>query len=111
MEVFIVAEPEARERALTLAIELRRAGISADLDLAERSHKGQMKQADRSGAARAVLLGEGAPRVRDMSSGETAEVDLGGLVDRLREAPAAGGEGPADILRSRCPPTDRTSPA
>ncbi|MGZ5387474.1 MAG: histidine--tRNA ligase [Solirubrobacterales bacterium] len=93
VEVFIVAEPDARERALTLAIELRRAGISADLDLAERSHKGQMKQADRSGAARAVLLGEGAARVRDMSSGETAEVDLGGLVDRLREAPAGGGEG------------------
>jgi histidyl-tRNA synthetase len=90
--VFVVAEPEGREQALTLVIELRRAGISADLDLGERSHKGQMKQADRSGASFAVLLGDGPARVRDMSSGETTEVEMADVVDRLREGLARGGE-------------------
>ncbi|HET8975987.1 MAG TPA: histidine--tRNA ligase [Solirubrobacterales bacterium] len=91
VDVFIVAEPEARERALTLAIELRRAGISADLDMAERSHRGQMKQADRSGARHAVMLGAEGVRVRDMTSGETADAELSDLVDRLRNALASGG--------------------
>ena len=58
VDVFIVAEGEQRERALALANELRAAGIAADLDLAERSQKGQMKQADRSGADAGVILDE-----------------------------------------------------
>jgi histidyl-tRNA synthetase len=91
VDVFIVAEEDDRERALALALEMRHAGISADLDLAERSHKGQMKQADRSGAAYAVLLEGGDAHLRDMRSGETADTELGTLVDRLREGLAAGG--------------------
>jgi histidyl-tRNA synthetase len=83
VEVFIVAGGEQRGRALALATELRRAGVSADLDLAERSAKGQMKQADRSGASRAVILdGEGAV-VRDMGSGEQREVDPSALAGEL----------------------------
>jgi histidyl-tRNA synthetase len=83
VEVFIVAGDEQRERALALATELRRAGVSADLDLAERSAKGQMKQADRSGASRAVILdGEGAV-VRDMGSGEQRAVDPSALAGEL----------------------------
>ena len=57
--MFVVAEDGQRERALALAVELRRAGLAADLDLAERSVKGQMKQANRAGAARAVILDRG----------------------------------------------------
>ena len=49
--VFVVAEDANRERALTLVTELRRAGLAADLDLAGRAIKGQMKQADRVGRA------------------------------------------------------------
>jgi histidyl-tRNA synthetase len=83
VEVFIVAGDEQRERALALATELRRAGVSADLDLAERSAKGQMKQADRAGASRAVILdGDGAV-VRDMESGEQREVDPSALAGEL----------------------------
>ena len=40
-----------RERAFALVRELRAAGLRAELDLAGRSLKGQMKQADRIGAA------------------------------------------------------------
>jgi histidyl-tRNA synthetase len=82
--VFIVADEDSRERALALAIELRRAGDVADLDLADRSLKGQMKQADRSGARHAVILeGEGA-KLRDLESGEQREVELDRLAEELR---------------------------
>lgn len=81
---FIVADEESRERALALAIELRRGGIAADLDLADRSAKGQMKQADRSGARHAVILeGDGA-KLRDLESGEQREVELDRLAEELR---------------------------
>ena len=81
--VFIVAGEDAREEALALAVELRRAGVRADLDLAGRAAKGQMKQADRSGAAHAVILEGQRATVRDLDSGEEREVDPGGLVDEL----------------------------
>ena len=84
--VFIVADEGSREQALALATELRRSGIGADLDLAGRSAKGQMKQADRSGALRAVILDGERATLRDLESGEQRELDR----DRLIEEIAAG---------------------
>jgi histidyl-tRNA synthetase len=82
--VFIVADGSGRERALALATELRRAGLAADLDLGGRAVKGQMKQADRSGARYALIVeGEGRPQLRDMDSGEQREVDPASLVEAL----------------------------
>ena len=82
--VFIVAEEVGRQRALALVTELRRAGIPADLDLADRALKGQMKQADRVGARYALILGEDAKaNLRDMDSGEEREVDPATLVETL----------------------------
>ena len=90
VDVFIAADEGTRERALALATELRRAGLSADLDLAGRSLKGQMKQADRSGALWAVLLeGDGA-KLRDMVSGEQRDAEPATVVDELRAALAQG---------------------
>jgi histidyl-tRNA synthetase len=83
VDVFIVADEGSRERALALATELRRAGVAADLDLAGRSGKGQMKQADRSGAARTVFLEGDSARLRDMKSGEQRDVDAATLVEEL----------------------------
>ena len=82
--VFVVAEADQRETALALVTELRRAGIRADLDLAERAVKGQMKQADRVGARHALILGA-APRatLRDMTSGEEREIDPATVVETL----------------------------
>ena len=85
VEVFIVAEGDARDRALALAIELRRAGVAADLDLADRSPKGQMKQADRSGASRTVILDGDTVTLRDMESGEQRELDAARLVEQIRK--------------------------
>jgi histidyl-tRNA synthetase len=83
-QVFIVADEGARERALALATELRRAGLAADLDLGGRAIKGQMKQADRSGARYALILGDGgAPVLRDMRSGEQREIEPGRLAEEI----------------------------
>src|SRR3954451_5376466 len=82
-DVFVAAADGQRERALALVTELRRAGLRADLDLAGRSMKGQMRQADRVGAAHTVILDGEAVRVRDMRSGAQREVELSKLVEEL----------------------------
>ena len=82
--VFVVAEEDGREAALALVTELRRAGMTADLDLAGRATKGQMKQADRVGARYALILARDAKAtLRDMDSGEEREVDPATLVETL----------------------------
>jgi histidyl-tRNA synthetase len=63
------------EAAFALVNELRRHRISAQLDLAGRNFKGQMKQADRTRAAFAVILEEdGTAKLRDMATGEQREI-------------------------------------
>ncbi len=88
IDVFVVAA-EDRAKAFGLVAELREAGLAADLDLAERSFKGQMKQADRSGARHAVILEpDGTAKLRDMGSGDQREVDPGALVAELGADPS-----------------------
>ena len=83
-DVFVAAPEAQGERAFALVRELRGAGLHAELDLAGRSLKGQMKQADRIGARRAVIIGDdGAAEVRDMSSGEQEPLDLARVVEAL----------------------------
>ena len=74
---YLVAMTEAaRREVFALAHEIRSRGGSADLDYMVRSGKGQMKQAGRSGARYAFIVGEqelesGTVMVRDLqSSGE-----------------------------------------
>ncbi len=85
--VFIAAADGQRERALALVTELRQAGLRAELDLADRGLKGQMRQADRVGAAHAVILdADGGAQLRDMGSGEQREIDLARVVEELARA-------------------------
>ena len=56
VDVFVIDTTGGRE-ASTLTDELRRAGLGADRTFGGRSMKAQMKQADRSGAALAVIIG------------------------------------------------------
>jgi histidyl-tRNA synthetase len=82
--VFVAAADGQRDQALALVMELRRAGLRAELDLAGRGLKGQMKQADRVGARHAVILDEeGTAALRDMESGEQREVDPARLAEEL----------------------------
>ena len=88
---FVTLAPEARIAAIGLADALREEGISADLDYGGRGMRAQFRQADRTGASYAAILGEdelarGVCTVRDMSSGEE------------RTVPVA--EGPKDLIRA-----------
>ena len=77
--------PAAERRALTLARQLRAAGIVTDL--AYRGNlKRRMQRAGKIGAAYAVLIGDNEltrnrATVKDMASGEQEEVSLNDLVD------------------------------
>jgi histidyl-tRNA synthetase len=79
-----IADPGQRQRAMALVTELRHAGLAAEVDLAGRGLKGQLKHADRIGARRALILeADGSAQLRDMRSGEQREVDTGNLVDEM----------------------------
>ncbi|HYP23507.1 MAG TPA: histidine--tRNA ligase [Actinomycetota bacterium] len=84
----VAATPEARRPAFVLATRLRGAGIGADFDATGRGMKGQMKDAARSGARWAAILGPaeleaGAVTLRDLSSGDQEQVPLEDLERRL----------------------------
>ena len=85
--------------------ELRHAGLSAEVDLAGRGLKGQLKHADRIGARRVLILeADGRAQLRDMDSGEQRAVDTGNLVDEM-----TGGEAMSE-LPGRCAPTATATP-
>jgi histidyl-tRNA synthetase len=79
-----IADEGQRQRAMALAVELRRAGLSAEIDLAGRGLKGQLKHANRIGARRVLILeADGSAQLRDMESGEQRAADPGNLVDEM----------------------------
>ena len=88
-EVFLVAlGTEAKEAAFRLLQELRDAGLSAVMDYGDRSMKAQMKQAGRSGAGFALILGEdelreSAVMVKDLRKSEQQRVPVGELIKTL----------------------------
>ena len=85
-DVFIAVGDGARgvrSLALLLAGELRKAGLSAEIDLGGRGLKGQLKHADRIGARRVLILEGGGAQLRDMSSGEQRPVDTGNLLAEI----------------------------
>jgi histidyl-tRNA synthetase len=85
-DVFVAtADDEQRHRAAALVAELRRAGLSAELDLAGRGLKGQLKHADRIGARQALILeADGTAQLRDMASGEQRSIDTARAVQEIR---------------------------
>ena len=93
-DVFLVALGGAAERAtFGIAQTLRIAGLTADFALGGRSMKAQMRAADRSGAARTVIVGDdelaaGEAQVRDLQTGEQRAVPIDALAVTL-----AGGAG------------------
>ncbi len=72
--------------ALTLTAELRAAGVKADRSYENRSMKSQMKVADRSGAAFAVIIG-------------TNELEAGTAVVRPLRAERTEGSGQSTVPR------------
>jgi len=93
LDAFIVAPESRRELALEIATQARRAGACVDLDLAGRSEKGQMKQANRSGAERAVILSDdGSALLRNMTTGSERPLDTGDIQGEIAREQAETSE-------------------
>lgn len=56
--VYFGKEPEFKDSVVQITAQLRHAGIKAEMSYGDRSRKAQMKQANNSGAAFAVIIGE-----------------------------------------------------
>jgi histidyl-tRNA synthetase len=79
---------EATELGQRLVDELRNAGIPAATTLEDRSLKAQLRLADRSGAAYALILGErevtaGTAILKSLAGGEQEEIPIGDVVNWL----------------------------
>ena len=79
----------ARDEAVKLAADLRRAGISAVVSAGGKSLKAQLRQANAQGARYAAIIGEeevkgGTVTLRDMGGGGQEPVGIKGLAERIR---------------------------
>ena len=89
--VYAIAQGEdARREIFKLVTELRRAVVQAEFDVMDRQMKGQMKDADRSGARWAAILGDeelssGEVTLKDLKSGEQERVKRNDLIRVLHE--------------------------
>jgi histidyl-tRNA synthetase len=82
-----IADDGQRHRAMALAVELRHAGLSAEVDLGGRGLKGQLKHANRIGARRVLILeADGSAQLRDMKSGEQRPADTAKLIAEMTGA-------------------------
>jgi histidyl-tRNA synthetase len=85
LELFVAyAAPELRSAAFRLAADARRAGHSARLELAGRSLKGQLKQADRAGARYVAILAPDETVLKDMETGEQKTVEPDTVMHHMR---------------------------
>jgi histidyl-tRNA synthetase len=81
----------ARQSNWRLMLELRQAGLAADMDLSGRSVKSQFKLADREQAAWCVVVGEdelsaGTVMLKNLASGEQMSLPREQLIGRLKTA-------------------------
>jgi histidyl-tRNA synthetase len=76
VNLFVAIAPDGDHRAaFALATDARRAGLAAQLELAGRSLKGQLRQADRIGARYVAIIGD-PTTLKEMESGEQRELPL-----------------------------------
>ena len=85
-DVYLIAMGDkAQDEILVLANKLRANGVSAEVDLLDRSFKAQMKYADKVAAKYLVVIGDdelqkGVVNVKEMQSGKESQVELKELV-------------------------------
>jgi histidyl-tRNA synthetase len=89
---------EARSEVFALAHEMRARGAAVDLDYMARSAKGQMKQAGRTGARYAVIIGDaelasGTVTLRDLAGATERRVSRAEAVALVTAAPTSAGVG------------------
>ncbi len=78
-----VAHLNARGPAFRIVDEARRAGLRAQLELTDRSLKGQLKHADRIAARYVAILNDGSAVLKDMESGEQEDIEPTRIVARV----------------------------
>jgi histidyl-tRNA synthetase len=85
VDLFVaLATPGAGRRAFELAGEARSAGLSAQMELAGRSLKGQLKHADRIGARYVAIIGDDMQNsLKNMESGDQTELDPAAVIPTI----------------------------
>jgi histidyl-tRNA synthetase len=85
VDLFVaLAKPEGARAGFELAREARRAGLQAQLELAGRSLKGQLRHADRIGARYVAIVGDnGTARLKNMESGDEKDTALGSVIPAI----------------------------
>jgi histidyl-tRNA synthetase len=85
VDLFVaLAKPDDARAAFELAHEARRAGLQAQLELAQRSLKGQLRHADRIGARYVAIVGEnGTATLKNMESGDERDTALGNVIPEI----------------------------
>jgi histidyl-tRNA synthetase len=82
LDVFLAVAGGSRPDALALLAELRARGVAADTDYAGRSVKGQLTQAQRSGAHTTVIFGDGRITLRRRGE-QDVDVQRDELLEKL----------------------------
>ena len=82
--------PACHEPAFNLMQALRQAGVRTEGGLFDKNAKGQMKQANRCGAAYALILGEDElakqeVTLKDLTSGEQKQLPLAAIVQEVKK--------------------------
>ena len=82
--------PACNETAFNLMQDLRQAGVRTEGGLFDKNAKGQMKQANRCGAAYALILGEdelakNEITLKDLTSGEQKQIPLASIVQEVKK--------------------------
>jgi histidyl-tRNA synthetase len=101
--VYLVAmTPAARGEVFALAHVIRKQGLAVDFDHMTRSGKGQMKQAGRSGARYAFIVGEvemagSTVTVRDLSTGEESSLSRADAVALVTDDAERTGSNKTDV--------------
>ncbi len=75
--------PAQRVAAFAVVAEARDARLNAQLELAGRSRKGQLKQADRIGARYVATVSDNGAVLKDMQAAEQMDVQTGEIVTRI----------------------------
>jgi histidyl-tRNA synthetase len=85
VDLFVaLAKPDGARAGFDLAREARRAGLQAQLELARRSLKGQLRHADRIGARYVAIVGEnGTATLKNMESGNERDTALGSVIPEI----------------------------
>ena len=88
--IIISVGEQAKKRSLKILGELRKEGLTAEMDDCFRNMKGQLKYADKRSARFALIIGDdelaaGKIKIRDMKAGEQRECGFTDIVNEIKK--------------------------